>query len=295
MQARLRGIFPPIPTTFDESGSVDTHAIAANVARWMATNLSGVLALGSNGEAVSLDEIESDQVLAAVRDEVPASKLLLAGTGRESTPATIAACRRAGALGADAVLVRPPSYYKAQMTADALIGHYRRVADASPVPVLLYNLPVTGVLLTYPVVAVLAEHKNIAGMKETSSELERLGQFAAIDPEFRVLSGSATVIYPALVSGAVGGILAVANVLPAHCTALFDHAKAGRQGEALAIQRAIMRLAQLVTSVHGIAGLKTALDLIGFHGGAPRLPLVPTPEPAREQIQHALAAFDRPA
>ena len=295
MQARLRGIFPPIPTAFDQSGSVDTRALAANVTRWMTTGLSGVLALGSNGEAVSLDEAESDLVLSTVRSVVPPDKLLLAGTGRESTRATIDACRRAGALGADAVLVRPPAFYKNQMTPDALIGHYRRVADAAPVPVLLYNLPATGVVLTYRVVSDLAAHQNIVGMKETSPDLEQVTQFAAIDPEFRVFSGWAPVIYPALVSGAAGGILAVANVLPDECVALFDHARAGRYAEALSIQRAITRLAQLVTSVHGIAGLKVALDLLGFHGGATRPPLLPTPDHGREDIRRALAAINLPA
>jgi 4-hydroxy-2-oxoglutarate aldolase len=166
MQARLRGIFPPVPTSFDAAGDVDVRAIAANVTRLMTTGLSGVLALGSNGEAASLDETESDRILAAVRAVVPASKLLIAGTGRESTRSTIDACRRAAAIGADAVLVRPPSYYKSQMTSDALVGHFRSVADAfAPVPVMLYHLPATGVTLTLPVVSTLAAHPNIVGLK----------------------------------------------------------------------------------------------------------------------------------
>jgi 4-hydroxy-2-oxoglutarate aldolase len=184
MQARLRGIFPPLPTNFDSSGNVDTPAITANVERLMKTGLAGILALGSNGEASLLDETESDRVLAAVRQAVPSGKLLIAGTGRESTRATIEACRRAAALGAEAVLVRPPSYYKTQMTNDALVDHFRRVADASPLPVLLYNLPATGIVLTLPIIAALAEHQNVVGLKETSPELERLGQFTAVRPGF---------------------------------------------------------------------------------------------------------------
>lgn len=291
MQARLRGIFPPIPTTFDAAGEVDTRAVAANVSRLMATDLAGVLALGSNGEAVSLDESESDRVLSAVRDVVPTGKLLIAGTGRESTRATIDACRRAGACGAEAVLVRPPSYFKTQMTNDALIAHFRQVADASPVPVLLYNLPATGVVLTYPIVAALAQHPNVVGLKETSPELERLGLFTAIGGGFSVLSGWAPVIYPALAIGAAGGILAVANVLPDHCVRLFNHASAGRHADALALQRAITPLAQLVSSVHGIAGLKHALDLLGFAGGPTRAPLLPLSDRARDEIARALVTF----
>jgi 4-hydroxy-2-oxoglutarate aldolase len=293
MQARLRGIFPPIPTVFDVGGDVDTGAMAANVRRWMGTPLSGVLALGSNGEATSLDEAESDRVLAAVRQEVPSAKLLIAGTGRESTRATIDACRRAASLGADVVLVRPPSYFKTQMTDAALVAHFTAVADASPVPVLLYNLPATGVTLTLPVVAQLATHANVAGMKETSPELERLGQFTAIGSGFQVLSGWAPVIYPAVALGAAGGILAVANVLPDVCVTLFGHAAGGREAEALSLQRAITPLARLVSSVHGVPGLKHALDAIGFAGGAPRPPLLPASDRARDEIGRALAAFGR--
>jgi 4-hydroxy-2-oxoglutarate aldolase len=292
MQARLRGIFPPIPTTFGADDSPDAGAITANVERWMTTGLAGVLALGSNGEAVLLDERESDQVVAAARRAVPRDRTLIVGTGRESTRQTIDACRRAADLGADCALVRPPSYYKGEMTNDALVAHFRCIADASPVPVLLYNLPATGIVLTLPVVAALAGHQNIAGMKETSVDLERLGQFAAISKEFSVLSGSAPVVYPALVSGAVGGILAVSNVAPAACVRLFDHAMAGRHDEALALQRALTPLAQLVTTVHGIPGLKAAMDAVGFAGGLPRPPLRPISDAARRQIADALAQLD---
>jgi 4-hydroxy-2-oxoglutarate aldolase len=290
----LSGILPPIPTTFDSTGQVDLRAIADNVRRWNATRLSGILALGSNGEASLLDDDECDAVLGAVRDVLPADKLLLAGVGRESTRATIAAAVRAGRGGATAVLVRPPSAFRAQMTPDALLKHFTAVADASPVPVLLYNLPgPTGITLNLPLVAQLSEHPNVAGMKETSPELERLGQFAALRPEkFAVLCGWAPVVYPALVSGAAGAILAVANVMPDLCVALYEAARAGRHGdddEALALQRAITPLAQLVTSVHGISGLKIALEIVGYHGGPVRAPLMPATSSARDEIAAAVA------
>jgi len=293
MQARLRGIFPPVPTSFDAAGDVDVRAIAANVTRLMTTGLSGVLALGSNGEAASLDETESDRILAAVRGVVPASKVLIAGTGRESTRSTIDACRRAAAIGADVVLVRPPSYYKSQMTSDALVGHFRSVADASPAPVMLYNLPATGVTLTLPVVSTLAAHPNIVGLKETSPELERLGQFAEIGEGFRVLTGWAPVLLPALAMGAAGGILAVANVLPDQTVRLFDHAIAGRHTEALALQRGLTPIARLVSSVYGVAGLKAALDLAGFHGGPVRAPLLSVSDRERDDIARTLSAIPR--
>jgi len=293
----LRGILPPIPTTFDAAGQVDRAALTDNVRRWSATGLSGVLALGSNGEASLLDEDESDVVLNVVRETLPANRVLLAGVGRESTRATVAAAKRAAHAGADAVLVRPPSAFKTQMTPDALIAHFTAVADASPIPILLYNLPgPTGITLTVPIVARLSEHANVIGMKETSPELERLGQFVALRPDsFYVLCGWAPVVYPAIVSGAAGGILAVANVVPDICVALYDHAAAGRHDAALALQRDLTPLAQLVTSVHGIAGLKVALDLAGYHGGAVRPPLLPVPAKAREEISAALTRLNERA
>ena len=291
MALALSGIFPPIPTIFTATaGDVDTRAIGSNVAKLMKTKLTGVLALGSNGEAGLLDDRECDQVVEASRASVPRDRVLLVGVGRESTRATIAAARRAAELGADAVLVRPPSYYKSHVSNDALVAHFRQVADASPVPVVLYNLPgPTGVVLTPAMVATLAEHRNIAGMKETSPELERLGICVTLrDGAFPVLSGWAPVLYPAITAGAAGGILAVANVLPDQCVSLFEHARAGRRMEALAAQRAITRIAQFVSSIHGISGLKAAMEMCGYAGGPVRSPLQPVSDRVRSEIQTAL-------
>ena len=293
MALALSGVFPPLPTTFDANGDVDSTAIVANVDRLMATGLAGVLALGSNGEAGLLTESEGDAVVEAVRRAVPDHKVLLVGVGRESTRGTIDAAKRAAALGATAVLVRPPSYFKSQMTADALIAHFRGVADASPVPVLLYNLPgPTGIVLTVPIVTALAEHPNVAGMKETSPELERLGQCVTLrNGAFPVFSGWAPVVYPAVVAGAAGGILAVANVLPNQCVSLVEMAREGRHQEALTIQRRITHLAQLVSSVHGVPGLKAAMDLFGFNGGPVRSPLQSLSDRARDEVARAVKPF----
>jgi len=232
--------------------------------------------LGSNGEAGLLEEHEAEAVVVAARDGVPADRTLLVGAGRESTRGTVAACIRAAANGADVVLVRAPSFFKNQMTQDALIAHYRAVADASPVPVMLYNVPgMAGFSFSLPMVRALAEHPNVIGMKETSNDLERLGQFAAIaNRGFDVLSGWAPVAHAAAVVGARGAIIAVANVLPDVCVELWSLATAGQHQEALALQRRITRIAQLVSSVHGVAGLKYALDQIGAYGGPVRAPLL---------------------
>jgi 4-hydroxy-2-oxoglutarate aldolase len=292
MRLPLAGIFPPIATVFDSTGNIDAGAVRANVARLMTTGLSGVLALGSNGEAGLLDDDECDRVVRAAREGVPLDRLLLVGVGRESTRATIAAAKRAAAQGGDAVLVRPPSYYKSHVSNDALVAHFQQIADESPIPVVLYNLPgPTGVTLTPAMVATLAEHSNIAGMKETSPELERLGICVTLrGGRFPVVSGWMPVLYPALMAGAAGGILAVANVLPDQCVALFEHARAGRHADALTLQRSLTKIAQYVSSVHGIAGLKAAMDMCGYTGGAVRSPLQAVSDRVRSDIRDALNA-----
>jgi 4-hydroxy-2-oxoglutarate aldolase len=295
MAVRLNGIFPPMPTVFGTDGGVDARAIRANVKYWMTTDLVGVLALGSNGEAPMLDDDECVAVVEAARAEMPADRTLLAGAGRESTVQTIEASKRAAAAGADAVLVRTPMFFKGSMTPDALIGHFRAVADASPVPVVLYNMPaVTGVTLMPPIVEKLAAHPNVIGIKETSIELERLGQFVASVPKgFTVLCGAAPVIYPALVSGAGGGILAAACVIPQLCTKIFSLARDGKHAEALALQQQITPFARLVTSVYSIAGLKAAMEIAGHHGGVPRLPMQPLGAAARAEIETALRSISQ--
>jgi 4-hydroxy-2-oxoglutarate aldolase len=283
-------VFPPMPTPF-ASGEVDTRAIAHNIDRWLRAGLGGIVALGSNGEAPFLDETESDRVIDAARGSVPRDRVLIAGTGRESTRATIDATRRAAALGADAALVRTPSFFKARMTPDAFVRHYTAVADVSPIPVLLYNFPaVTGVNLLPDTVARLAEHPNIAGMKESGSDMAQIGALIHGAPEgFAIMAGAAPAFYPSLCIGARGAILALACVAPGQCMRVFDATMAGRHAEALEIQTRIMPLARLVTAVHGVPGLKAALDLSGYIGGEPRLPLAPVNRAALNQIRAELA------
>jgi 4-hydroxy-2-oxoglutarate aldolase len=290
----IQGVFPPVPTPFEAAtGEVDLRALSQNVARLLRSAVTGVLVLGSNGEAGLLEESEADAIVSAARAAVPASRTLLVGSGRESTRATIAACGRAAAGGADAVLVRAPSFFKNQMTAEALVAYYRAVADASPVPVLLYNVPgMAGFSLTLPMVRALAAHPNVIGMKETSNDLERLGQFAAIaETGFDVLVGWAPVAHAAAMVGARGAIIAVANVLPDVCVDLWTMSTGAQHGKALALQRRITPLAQLVSSVHGVAGLKCALDEIGAYGGPVRPPLLPVSSSVAADIRAALVQW----
>lgn len=293
---RLDGVLPPIPTPFDGDGRVDAAAMSANVTRWMQTRIRGVVVLGSNGEAPLLDEAESDAAIAAAREQVPSDRLCIAGTGRESTPAAIGAAKRAADLGADAVLVRTPSYFKPLLTPEAFVAHYTAVADASPAPVVLYNFTaLTGVTLAVDVVARLAEHPNIIGMKESGSDLTYVSALIDATPDdFAVMAGSAPVFCPALVMGASGGVLAVASVATDLCTDLYDAVCAGRLGEARALQRRLTPVARLVTSAHGIPGLKAAVTLLGFTAGDPRPPLRPADPAAVEQLRAAVESLRAP-
>ena len=287
----LASVFTPMPTPFTD-GEVDVSAIRSNVRKWIAAGLGGVLTVGTNGEAALLDDDEADRVIEAARQEVPADRVLLAGAGHESSRATIAAAKRAAAAGADAVLVKTPSVYRNHVTPAGLIAHYTAVADACPVPVLLYNFPgSTGVNLAPDTVARLASHPNIIGMKETSTDGAQFADLAAAVPErFTVLCGAAPGVFAALCAGAKGAIIAVSALLPALCLELLAHVQAGRHDQALALQRRITPLGRAVTTTYGIAGLKAALDLSGFSGGDPRAPLGPLPADAVEKIRTLLHA-----
>ena len=286
----LSTVFPPMPTPFTADGAVDENAIKSNVRRWIDAGLGGIVALGTNGEAALLDEDESDRVVAAARESVPRDRVLIAGIGRESTVATVAAARRASALGADAVLARPPALYRSSIGAAALEQHYRRIADESPSPVLLYNYPAFfGTALHPSLVGTLAQHPNVIGMKETSTDGAQFADVAAVVPEsFTILAGSAPGLYPALCAGARGAILAVACVVPALCLYLLACTRDGRHAEALRLQQRLNPLARAVTSGYGIAGLKAAMELVGYVGGDTRRPLPPVSSAAVEQIRQLL-------
>ena len=286
----LSGVLTPIPTPFDDRDAVDLGRLRAALTGWLATPLTGFVILGSNGEAALLDDDESDRVVAAARDVVPATRTFIVGTGRESTGATIQATARAAALGAEAVLVRTPGFYKAQMTADVFVRHYTTVADRSPIPVLLYNFTVvTGVSLPVDAVARLATHPNIIGMKESGGDVQRIADLISATPkDFALLAGSPSTFYAALGLGAVGGILALGAVVPEACRRLFDLTKAGRDEDARALQQRLAPLAKLLSTT-AVPGLKAALALTGCDVGIPRPPLVPLDSATVAELAKALA------
>ena len=235
----LAGVFAPIPTPFDDQDAVDTKRLRAALTRWIARPLTGFVVLGSNGEAALMDDFEADRVIVAAREAIPRDRPFIVGTGRESTQAAVRAAKRAAEHGADAVLVRTPAFFKTHMTTDAFVRHFTVVADASPVPVLLYNFTaVTGVNLLPAAVTRLAPHPNIIGMKESNADIAQIADLVSGSPaDFQVLAGTTSTFYAALCVGAVGGILAPACVIPDACVRLFELAREGRHAEAVQLQR----------------------------------------------------------
>jgi 4-hydroxy-2-oxoglutarate aldolase len=228
-----------------------------------------------------------------VRDGVPKDRPLIAGTGRESTRATIEATRRAAAAGVDAALVRTPSFFKPQMTSDAFVRHYTEVADASPIPVLLYNVTLyTGVNLLPDAVERLATHRNIVGMKESGGDIAQIAEFVGRTPDhFTLLAGSATTLVHALCAGCDGAILALAALVPDACQRMLLLVKDRKLDEANALQRELLPLARSVGGLYGVPGLKAALDLMGYVGGAPRPPLRSVSTKISELISEQLGAL----
>ena len=287
----LAGVLPPLPTPFHADGSLALERIAPDVERLAAAGVSGFVALGSNGEGVHLSGEEASEVFAAVRRAAPPSLPVVGGAGRTSTRETVEWSRRAADAGCAAVLVAPPSYYRGSMTPEVLRRHYEAVADASPVPVLLYNVPANAVPIPVEVVAALAPHPNVAGVKDSSGDIGQLADLVLLKgagKPFAVFAGNYGAFFPGLPLGIDGGILAAANVAPRECCAILSLSRGGKVGEAVEIHLRLLPLARLVTSRYGVPGLKAALDLLGASGGAPRLPLLPLGEAGRGEIAGAL-------
>jgi len=290
----LSGVYAALTTPFQADGSVGIRELKQNVQRYEATGLAGYAVQGSTGESVLLSRTEWDSVLVAAKESAGPKKRLLAGTGVESTAETISRTKRAAELGYDAALVKTPYYYKPVYKPEVLIAHYRRVADASPIPVLLYSVPqFTGISLEAPEIAVLAEHPNIIGIKESSGHVQRVGEMvAAVPASFQILTGGAGVLLPSLVVGAKGAILALASALPEKCAELYELARRGELQAARELQKNLLRASKLIVSELGIAGVKFVMDQRGYHGGAPRLPLLPLADAAKRRVLELLATFE---
>lgn len=282
----IRGIFPALVTPFAPDESVSLAAVKENIHRYNQTAVAGYVVLGSTGESVMLSRDEADSVLAAALESASPARLLIAGTGAESTAETIARTKRAASLGYQLALVKTPYYYKPVYRADTYIHHYRAVADASPIPILLYSVPqFTGITLETPEIVALTAHPNIAGIKDSSGNIQRVVEIVAGAPaSFQVLTGGAAVIYPALAVGARGAVLALAAALPEKCAELYELFARGQHDQARQLQLLLAQASKRIVSECGIPGVKYAMDLRGFQGGLPRLPLLPLTEEKKRAI-----------
>jgi len=283
---KLSGVMPPITTPF-QNGKLALDKLKKNFQRWNQTGLFGYLVLGSNGEAVYLNEKEKIKVIEISRESIPKSKIMLVGTGMESTQETIRFTNQAAKMGADCALVVTPSYFKGSMKPQILYDHFISVAESSRIGILIYNVPqFTGINMEPELVAKLSEHSNIIGIKDSSGNIGQLSEIINLSQKgFAVFVGSAPVFFPALCVGAVGGILAVAQVAPQECIQIQNLFNKGKMDEARVLQNRLTPLAKGVTTKYGIGGLKMAMDLTGYFGGDPRPPLKRPGKDIEEEIK----------
>lgn len=287
------GVFPPVVTPFHENGDLDPAALRANLLRLNQQPLAGYVLGGSNGEFSSLTVQERLEVVGVGREVTPRDRLLIAGSGMESTRATLHLTEKMARLGADAVIVVTPGYFKTKMTAAALEAYYREVADQAAVPVLLYSVPAnTGVDLPAAAVARLAAHPNVAGLKDSGGDITKIGQMisdcAAIRPGFQILAGSAGFFLPALAVGAVGGVMALANIAGPQLHDVYARFQAGDLAGARAAHLRLIEANTAVTARFGVAGLKAAMQMLGWSGGWVRGPLLPLAEDEKPVLRAIL-------
>ncbi|HEY7194470.1 MAG TPA: dihydrodipicolinate synthase family protein [Gemmatimonadales bacterium] len=283
---RPAGIFPPITTPFDEvTGEIATPRFRDNIARLLAAGVNGIVVTGSTGESAMLDADEQRELVATARGVMTDGAWLIAGTGGESTRETIALTRAAADEGADAVLVRPPSYYAAGTTPASLLAHFVAVADASPVPVLIYNIPkYTHLALSPGLLEQLAGHGRVVGVKDSSGDPKSVAAYRSAVPHWSVLVGGASLLFTALELGCQGGIIGVACYAPALCVQLLREFTNGDRAAAGALQERITPLDKEIVGKLGPAGVKAAMDAVGLYGGPVRAPLAPLTDADRERV-----------
>jgi 4-hydroxy-2-oxoglutarate aldolase len=293
---KVRGIFAPIATAFDASGEVDYSTFAGNTVTFGATKLSGLVVLGSNGEFTLLSHEEKVKLVETARNHLPEGKMVIAGTGCESFRETLQLTKECAAVGADVALVVTPNYYKKDMNEAALGNFYTMLADASPIPVMIYNMPGnSGVNVPSSLTLKLAAHPNITGIKDSGGNIVQISEVLAKAPEgFSVFAGSGSYLLATLMLGGVGGTLAVANVVPDYCAEIQENFEKGDLEKARKMQLALLPLNAAVTSRFGIGGMKAAMDMVGFKGGLPRLPILPAGEDTRKEIARILKELGIP-
>ena len=287
---KLHGIFPPIATPFDHRGELYKIKVQHNVEKWNRTGLAGYVVCGSTGESVYLTTEEKLQLWEWVAEYASSDKILLAGTGMESVRETVALTNLAAERGYKAAMVRTPHYYKNLLNrVDAQVLYFRAVADQAKIPIMIYNWPqATGVDIAPEAVVALSHHPNIFAVKESSGSLEKCIQMLKdVKPGFQVLTGSAPILAPSLAVGCAGGVLAFANAVPYTVVSIWEAHRTREFDAAMDWQRRILRAAQLVTAKYGVPGLKHAMDINGYYGGPPRLPLTAIGPEAKQEIEQA--------
>lgn len=284
---KLNGIFPPVTTPFDGRGDVDYAALSSNISRYNEDGLAGYVALGSNGEVVHLASEERTKVIETIKRGATSEHTIISGVNEVSTRSAIDAARAAADSGADVVLVVTPYYYKGSMTQEAFTRHFNDVADHSPLPVLIYNVPAnTGVVIESATIAKLAGHENIIGVKDSAGNMGAISETIRRSPaSFQVMVGNGGILFPSLMMGATGAVLAIACAAPRACVELYEAVRAGDHERGRELQNRIAPLSHIVTAGLGVPGLKAAMEMLGLAGGPPRAPLVSVNGSERERIR----------
>jgi len=287
MKKRINGVFAPITTPFVNE-EVSIEYLKENMRKYRETPLAGFYVLGSNGEAKSLTEEEKVKILEAVMEEKAPDQMVMAGCGYESTRETISFSKKAQSLGADFVTLLTPSYFKKRMTDDVIVGYFEDVAQALSIPVVVYNAPgFTGLTIPPAVIKRLSKHPNIVGMKDSSPG--NIGKYLAVSGEgFDVLAGSVSILLTGMVLGASGGVVSLGDAFPKRCCELYERYQGGDMKGALDLHYQLFRLNQSVSGSFGVAGVKYAMEVAGYHGGPPRLPLRPLGDKDKKSIEAAI-------
>jgi len=289
----LTGIYPPIVTPFNQDESIAWDKLGSNLEKWNQQPLAGYLVHGSNGEFCYLSNQERVDVIKFVKENAGPGKLVLAGSGCESTKETIRMTQAMADAGADVAVVITPCYYKGKMTGPVLESHYTRVADESPIPLVLYSVPAnTTIDLPVETVVKLSKHPNIIGMKESGGDITKIGSMVHLTKgqDFQLLAGSASFLLASLAVGAVGGICALANALPAEVCQLQQLCMEQKWAEAQELQHRLIAPNGAVTKQFGVPGLKEAMEWFGFYGGPTRKPLIPLSEQESVALEHCFSS-----
>lgn len=291
---QIKGVIPPMITPFKENGAVDYDAHARNMEKWNENNLAGYLVLGSNSETVYLTEEEKLKLIEITVKHAKKDRLILAGTGMESTSETISLTNKAAKLGAHASLILTPFYYGSSMTDEAVINYFTEVADNTDIPILIYNVTkFTHFNVSANAVKALSKHPNIIGMKDSNGDIAQLVKFkSVITDDFNLMVGTAGAWYPALTLGIKAGIMALANCAPDECAEVQRYFEEGNHDKAREIYLRVFPVNAAVTATYGIAGLKYACSLLGYEGGYVRRPLLELKEEQQEKVKEILSTAE---